>query len=211
MCEYSRSVFFVREKIGLESFVAVSQEASCSVPQQLAPQNRTPLLLQSFVATKSALAKGFCQSPVPTFQCTLIENRTFNPSALHTRFTSHNLDYSLVSSLRVSSSIPDSGKNHQNEVASGSPCRTNNINPHPILSAKISSTSTNSATTPTRPCATDLTAGIEGAAGTLIIGYRGTFAFGKDGLSDVKFRKLTRILVHGKVSITVAELDFHQY
>ena len=85
MCEYSRSVFFVREKIGLESFVAVSQEASCSVPQQLASQNRTPLLLQSFVATKSALAKGFCQSPVPTFQCTLIENRTFNPSALHTR------------------------------------------------------------------------------------------------------------------------------
>jgi len=109
---------------------------------------------------------------------------------------------SLVSSLRVSSSIPDSGKNHQNEnVASGSPCRTNNINPHPILSAKISSTSTNSATTPTRPCATDLTAGIEGAAGTLIIGYRGTFAFGKDGLSDVKFRKLTRILVHGKVNL----------
>ena len=85
--------------------------------------------------------------------------------------------------------------------ASGSPYRSNNINPHPILSAKISSTSTTSATTPTRPCATDLTPGLEGAAGTLIIGYRGTFAFGKDGLSDVKFRKLTRILVHGKVSI----------
>ena len=50
-----------------------------------------------------------------------------------------------------------------------------------------------------RPCASDLT-GLTGAAGTIVIGYRGTFAFGKDGLSDVKFRKLTRILVHGKVS-----------
>ena len=50
-----------------------------------------------------------------------------------------------------------------------------------------------------RACASDLT-GIEGAAGTVVIGYRGTFAFGKDGLSDVKFRKLTRILVHGKVN-----------
>ena len=49
-----------------------------------------------------------------------------------------------------------------------------------------------------RPCASDLT-GLTGAAGTIVIGYRGTFAFGKDGLSDVKFRKLTRILVHGKV------------
>ena len=53
--------------------------------------------------------------------------------------------------------------------------------------------------------------GLIGAAGTIVIGYRGTFAFGKDGLSDVKFRKLTRILVHGKVSlILVADFKvFH--
>lgn len=33
------------------------------------------------------------------------------------------------------------------------------------------------------------------------LGYRGTFAFGKDGLIDVKFRKLGRILVAGRVSV----------
>ena len=33
--------------------------------------------------------------------------------------------------------------------------------------------------------------------GYIVVGYRGTFAFGRD-MSDVKFRKLTRILVHGK-------------
>ncbi|XP_077984075.1 BTB/POZ domain-containing protein KCTD8-like [Glandiceps talaboti] len=32
----------------------------------------------------------------------------------------------------------------------------------------------------------------------LTLGYRGTFAFGRDGLADVKFRKITRILVCGK-------------
>lgn len=50
-----------------------------------------------------------------------------------------------------------------------------------------------------RPSATDLT-GLPGTAGTVVIGYRGTFAFGRDGMADVCFRKLTRILVHGKVS-----------
>ncbi|XP_071485391.1 BTB/POZ domain-containing protein KCTD8-like [Diadema antillarum] len=39
------------------------------------------------------------------------------------------------------------------------------------------------------------------AAGFLTIGYRGTFAFGRDGLADVKFRKVYRILVSGKVSL----------
>lgn len=146
---------------------------------------------------------------MPTFQCTLIENRTFNPLCSLSIC-------SLVSSLRVSSaSLPETKSNHQNEQSEGgSPYRSNNINPHPILSAKISSTSTTSATTPTRPCASDLTAGNEGAAGTLVIGYRGTFAFGKDGLSDVKFRKLTRILVHGKVSISTKYIylvEIHTY
>ena len=39
-------------------------------------------------------------------------------------------------------------------------------------------------------------------AGTITIGYRGTFAFGRDGgMADVKFRKLLRILVAGRVSL----------
>ncbi len=38
-------------------------------------------------------------------------------------------------------------------------------------------------------------------AGYITLGYRGTFAFGRDGLADVKFRKISRILVHGRVSI----------
>lgn len=38
-------------------------------------------------------------------------------------------------------------------------------------------------------------------AGCITIGYRGSFQFGKDGLADVKFRKLSRILVHGRVAL----------
>lgn len=38
-------------------------------------------------------------------------------------------------------------------------------------------------------------------AGCLTIGYRGSFQFGKDGLADVKFRKLSRILVCGRVAL----------
>jgi len=37
--------------------------------------------------------------------------------------------------------------------------------------------------------------------GYITIGYRGTFAFGRDGLADVKFRKLSRIIVCGRVSL----------
>jgi hypothetical protein len=37
--------------------------------------------------------------------------------------------------------------------------------------------------------------------GMITLGYRGTFAFGRDGLADVKFRKLSRILICGRVSI----------
>lgn len=99
--------------------------------------------------------------------------------------------YSLVSSLRVPDlQIP--AVNH----ASPTPENSHWIaNPHPKLPQ---------ASTPTspRPAASDLS-GVDGAAGTIVIGYRGTFAFGKDGLSDVKFRKLTRILVHGKVSLAL--------
>ena len=38
-------------------------------------------------------------------------------------------------------------------------------------------------------------------SGYITLGYRGTFAFGRDGLADVKFRKLSRILVCGRVSL----------
>lgn len=37
--------------------------------------------------------------------------------------------------------------------------------------------------------------------GYITLGYRGTFAFGRDGLADVKFRKLSRIIVCGRVSL----------
>ena len=37
--------------------------------------------------------------------------------------------------------------------------------------------------------------------GYITVGYRGTFAFGRDGLADVQFRKLMRIIVCGKVSL----------
>lgn len=37
--------------------------------------------------------------------------------------------------------------------------------------------------------------------GCITVGYRGSFQFGKDGLADVKFRKLSRILVCGRVAL----------
>lgn len=37
--------------------------------------------------------------------------------------------------------------------------------------------------------------------GYVVVGYRGSFQLGRDGQADVKFRKLTRILVSGRVSI----------
>lgn len=37
--------------------------------------------------------------------------------------------------------------------------------------------------------------------GCITVGYRGSFQFGKDGLADVKFRKLSRILVSGRVAL----------
>ncbi|XP_072743667.1 BTB/POZ domain-containing protein KCTD16 [Anoplolepis gracilipes] len=39
------------------------------------------------------------------------------------------------------------------------------------------------------------------APGYITIGYRGSFAFGREGLADVKFRKLSRILVCGRVAL----------
>ena len=40
-----------------------------------------------------------------------------------------------------------------------------------------------------------------GEPGFILVGYRGTFQFGRDGLADVKFRKISRILVSGRVSV----------
>ncbi|ERL94919.1 BTB/POZ domain-containing protein KCTD12 [Dendroctonus ponderosae] len=37
--------------------------------------------------------------------------------------------------------------------------------------------------------------------GVITVGYRGSFQFGKDGLAEVKFRKLSRILVSGRVAL----------
>lgn len=37
--------------------------------------------------------------------------------------------------------------------------------------------------------------------GCITIGYRGSFQFGKDGLADVKFRKLSRLLICGRVAL----------
>ena len=73
--------------------------------------------------------------------------------------------------------------------------------PHLPLTSTTSASSAGGLTTPTspRPSATDMS-GLPGTAGAIVVGYRGTFAFGRDGMADVCFRKLTRILVHGKVN-----------
>lgn len=43
--------------------------------------------------------------------------------------------------------------------------------------------------------------GIDFFLGVITVGYRGSFQFGKDGLADVKFRKLSKILVSGRVAL----------
>ncbi|CAL69870.2 BTB domain-containing protein [Caenorhabditis elegans] len=45
-----------------------------------------------------------------------------------------------------------------------------------------------------------ITSGAE-TGGYITLGYRGTFAFGRDGQADVKFRKLHRILVCGRATL----------
>ncbi|KAK6034684.1 K+ channel tetramerization domain protein [Cooperia oncophora] len=42
---------------------------------------------------------------------------------------------------------------------------------------------------------------INETGGYITLGYRGTFAFGRDGQADVKFRKLHRILVCGRATL----------
>ncbi|KAB7503340.1 BTB/POZ domain-containing protein KCTD16 [Armadillidium nasatum] len=40
-----------------------------------------------------------------------------------------------------------------------------------------------------------------GSIGCIVVGYRGSFAFGRDGLADAKFRKLNRLLVCGRITL----------
>ncbi|TMS32208.1 hypothetical protein L596_000082 [Steinernema carpocapsae] len=56
-----------------------------------------------------------------------------------------------------------------------------------------SAASSTTATTTTNP--------VTESGGYITLGYRGTFAFGRDGQADVKFRKLHRILVCGKAAL----------
>ncbi|GFV41183.1 hypothetical protein TNCV_1102461 [Trichonephila clavipes] len=65
--------------------------------------------------------------------------------------------------------------------------------PQPVPLPRMSSVST-----PTSPGGL---MAASGQPGYLTLGYRGSFAFGRDGLADVKFRKLTRILVCGRVTL----------
>lgn len=46
-----------------------------------------------------------------------------------------------------------------------------------------------------------MSAATERQPGCITVGYRGSFQFGRDGLADVKFRKLSRILVSGRVTL----------
>ncbi|CAI4222232.1 unnamed protein product [Auanema sp. JU1783] len=46
-----------------------------------------------------------------------------------------------------------------------------------------------------------ITSGETVIGGYITLGYRGTFAFGRDGQADVKFRKLHRILVCGRATL----------
>jgi len=59
-----------------------------------------------------------------------------------------------------------------------------------------------SALTPNGSGLTTISGGADGGEpGFILVGYRGTFQFGRDGLADVKFRKISRILVSGRVSV----------
>lgn len=46
----------------------------------------------------------------------------------------------------------------------------------------------------------DLTSKVS-VGGCITVGYRGTFSNGRDGMNDVKFRKISRILVMGRVQL----------
>ena len=74
--------------------------------------------------------------------------------------------------------------------------------PPPSLGATTAADTTNDGTTTTTTTAvTDNSSGDDKYAGYITIGYRGTFAAGREGMADVRFRKLTRILVCGRVSL----------
>ncbi|XP_012936549.1 BTB/POZ domain-containing protein KCTD12 [Aplysia californica] len=62
-------------------------------------------------------------------------------------------------------------------------------------------TAGNATSTNNTPMTSASPSGDSRGSGCITVGYRGTFAFGRDGLADVKFRKLSRIIVCGKVSL----------
>ncbi|KAF7623358.1 BTB_2 domain-containing protein [Meloidogyne graminicola] len=73
------------------------------------------------------------------------------------------------------------------------PTRTSSIN---ILNNNNITTNSNAAAV-----AVARTNALYETGGFITLGYRGTFAFGRDGQADVKFRKLHRILVCGKAQL----------
>ncbi|KAK3605414.1 hypothetical protein CHS0354_007490 [Potamilus streckersoni] len=74
------------------------------------------------------------------------------------------------------------------------------VNALSVISGKLSPISNPRLLTPLNSnCVSATTEGKQ--PGYIVIGYRGTFAFGRDGLADVKFRKLSRIIVCGRVSL----------
>ena len=75
-----------------------------------------------------------------------------------------------------------------NSAPTGSTAIFSQLAGHPSSSSSSYSASTTNAVTGKAP-------------GYITVGYRGTFAFGRDGLADVKFRKLSRIIVCGRVSL----------
>jgi len=88
------------------------------------------------------------------------------------------------------------------------PPRTRHLTPSPTSFARENSYAGGDALPPTSPrllAGDNLISPFGGAyrttdAGYITVGYRGTFSFGRDGAqADVKFRKLWRILVNGKV------------
>jgi hypothetical protein len=71
--------------------------------------------------------------------------------------------------------------------------RLNSSSPLPPIQRPLSSSG--------RSPKTSTTSTTSNSNGCIVIGYRGTFANGREGVNEVKFRKITRILVSGRVNL----------
>ena len=95
--------------------------------------------------------------------------------------------------------VPDSGdwsRRHLTPSPTSGGAAPGTRDPPPALTVQASGDNVSPSTTPGTPSwrTTD--------PGYITVGYRGTFAFGRDGgQADVKFRKLWRILVSGRVAL----------